>query len=180
MNQEKIGKFIAEKRKENNLTQERLAEQLNISKNAVSKWERGLNLPDVSIIQDLCKILNITLNELFIGENILDEKYKEVADKNLLNVLENSSFTLKEKIDFYKKKWKKEHISKMIICFISLIVLIIVLKYQNVEGYIIGVIAGMLSTLFYVVLYNQMMIYVENNAYRKINVVNNYIYGFDG
>ena len=173
MNQEKIGKFIAEKRKENNLTQERLAEQLNISKNAVSKWERGLNLPDVSIIQDLCKILNITLNELFIGENILDEKYKEVADKNLLNVLENRSFTLKEKIDFYKKKWKKEHISKMIICFISLIVLIIVLKYQNVEGYIIGVIAGMLSTLFYVVLYNQMMIW--NRCFTNISYLKIYI-----
>lgn len=53
MNQEKIGKFIAEKRKENKLTQEQLAEQLNISKNAVSKWERGINLPDVSIMQEL-------------------------------------------------------------------------------------------------------------------------------
>lgn len=168
MNQEKIGKFIAEKRKENNLTQEQLAEQLNISKNAVSKWERGLNLPDVSIMQDLCKILNITLNELFIGEKILDEKYKEIADKNLLNALENSSFTLKEKINFYKKKWKREHISKMILCFISWLVLIIALKFQNVEGYIIGTIAGMLFPFFYVVLYNQMMIYVENNVYKKI------------
>ena len=55
MNQEKIGKFIAEKRKEKKLTQEQLAEKLSISKNAVSKWERGLNLPDVSIMQDLCK-----------------------------------------------------------------------------------------------------------------------------
>ena len=168
MNQEKIGKFIAEKRKENKLTQEQLAEQLNISKNAVSKWERGLNLPDVSIMQDLCKILNITLNELFIGEKILDDKYKEVADKNLLNVLENSSFTLKEKIDFYKKKWKKEHISKFIMCFIIFIILGIVLKFQNVEGYIIGAIAGILTTLFYIVLYNQMMIYVEDRVYKKI------------
>ena len=164
MNQEKIGKFITEKRKENKLTQEQLAEQLNISKNAVSKWERGLNLPDVSIMQDLCKILNITLNELFIGEKILDDKYKEVADKNLLNVLENSSFTLKEKIDFYKKKWKKEHISKFIMCFIIFIILGIVLKFQNVEGYIIGAIEGMLSLLFYIFLYNQMMIYVEDNT----------------
>ena len=167
MNQEKIGKFITEKRKENKLTQEQLAEQLNISKNAVSKWERGLNLPDVSIMQDLCKILNITLNELFIGEKILDDKYKEVADKNLLSVLENSSFTLKEKIDFYKKKWKKEHISKFIMCFIIFIILGIVLKFQNVEGYIIGAIEGMLSLLFYIFLYNQMMIYVENNVYKK-------------
>ena len=156
---------MPKKRKENKLTQEQLAEQLNISKNAVSKWERGINLPDVSIMQDLCKILNITLNELFIGEKILDEKlkkvitakekYKEVADSNLLNALENSLFTLKEKIAFYKRKWKKEHISKIILCFVSLIVLIIALKFQNVEGYIIGTIAGMLSILFYIVLYNQ-------------------------
>ena len=142
MNQEKIGKFIANCRKDKKLTQEQLAEKLNISKNAVSKWERGLNLPDVSIMQELCKILGITLNELFIGENIIEEKYKEVADNNLLNALENSSFTLKEKIDFYKKKWKKEHISKMILCLISWLILIVAL--------------------------NQMMIYVENNAYKKI------------
>jgi transcriptional regulator with XRE-family HTH domain len=168
MNQEKIGKFIASCRKDKKLTQEQLAEKLNISKNAISKWERGLNLPDVSIMQALCKILGITLNELFIGENIIDEKYKEVADNNLINALENSSFTLKEKIDFYKKKWKKEHISKMVLCFISWIVLIIVLKIQNFEIHIIGTIAGTLSVLFYLVLYNQMMIYVENNAYKKI------------
>lgn len=66
-------------------------------------------MPDVSIMQDLCKILNITLNELFIGEKIEDDNYKEVADDNLLNALENSSFTLKDKIVFYKKKWKKTY-----------------------------------------------------------------------
>ena len=168
MDQIKIGKSISEKRKEINLTQEQLAEKLNISKNAVSKWERGLNLPDVSIMQDLCKILNITLNELFIGENIKEESYKEIADNNLLSALENSSFTLKEKIDFYKKKWKKEHIFKIILSFITWVVLMLALKFQNVEFYIIGTIAGMLAVLFYIVLYNQMMIYVENNAYRKI------------
>lgn len=168
MDKVKIGQFIANCRKDKKLTQEQLAEKLNISKNAVSKWERGLNLPDVSIMQDLCKILNITLNELFIGEKILDEQYKEVADNNLLNALENSSFSLKEKIEFYKKKWRKDHISKIILCCISWIVLIIALKFQNVEGYIIGTIAGMLAMLFYIILYNQMMIYVENNAYKKI------------
>ena len=168
MDKIKIGQFIANCRKDKKLTQEQLAEKLNISKNAVSKWERGLNLPDVSIMQELCKILKITLNELFIGEKILDEQYKEVADNNLLDALENSSFTLKEKISFYKKKWKKDHISKIVLCCISWVVLIIALKFQNIEGYIIGTIAGMLAMLFYIVLYNQMMIYVENNAYKKI------------
>ena len=56
MNQEKIGKFIADNRKKQKLTQEQLAEKLHVSKNAVSKWERGLNLPDVSLMEDLCQI----------------------------------------------------------------------------------------------------------------------------
>lgn len=112
--------------------------------------------------------MGIALNELFAGEKIDDEKYKEVADNNLLNVLENSSFTLEEKINFFKRKWKKEHKSKMVLCLISLIVLMIVLKLQNVEIYLIGTIVGMLSMLYYVILYNQMMIYVEKNAYRRI------------
>lgn len=63
-------------------------------------------MPDVSIMQDLCKILNITLNELFIGEKIEDDNYKEVADDNLLNALENSSFTLKDKIVWSIEKVK--------------------------------------------------------------------------
>ncbi len=167
MDQIKIGKFISENRKKQNLTQEQLAEKLNISKNAVSKWERGLNFPDVSIMQDLCKILDITLNELFIGEKINDKEYKAVADNNLLEVLENSSFTLKEKITFFKKKWKKEHISKFIFCFVIWSVLIIVLKLQDVDFLLIGAVGGMIAVLFYAVLNNQMMSYVENNVYKK-------------
>lgn len=167
MDQIKIGKFISENRKKQNLTQEQLAEKLSISKNAVSKWERGLNLPDVSIMQDLCKILDITLNELFIGEKINDEKYKEIADNNLLEVLESSSFTLKEKIAFYKKKWKKEHIFKFIIGFLTWCALAIALKLQNVDHYVLGAVGGILTTLFYFVFNNQMMIYVENNVYKK-------------
>ena len=167
MNQEKIGNFIKEQRKEQNLTQEQLAEKLNISKNAVSKWERGLNLPDVSIMQDLCKILNISLNELFCGEKIPEENYREAADQNLLDALENSAFTLKDKIKYYKRKWKKEHLSKIILAIVSWLVLIIALILKNVEAYLIGTVAGLLALVFYVILYHQMMIYVENHAYIK-------------
>ena len=110
MNQEKIGKFIAECRKENNLTQEQLAEKLNITAKAISKWETGNGLPDVSIMQELCDVLKITLNELFNGEKIPDENYKKVADENLLCALENSAFTLKDRVRYYRKKWLKEHI----------------------------------------------------------------------
>lgn len=71
----KIGKFISTKRKEKNLTQEELAEKLNITDRAVSKWERGLSLPDADKMLDLCNILDINVNELLIGEdNMKDEK----------------------------------------------------------------------------------------------------------
>ena len=65
MDQIKIGKFISSSRKAKEITQENLAIKLGVSKNAVSKWERGLNLPDPSLMQELCSILDITLNELF-------------------------------------------------------------------------------------------------------------------
>ena len=73
----KIGKFISTKRKEKNLTQEELAEKLLITDRAVSKWERGLSLPDADKMLELCNILDINVNELLIGEdNMKDEKKK--------------------------------------------------------------------------------------------------------
>lgn len=87
MEQERIGKFICECRKNKNMTQEELASLLNITKNAVSKWERGLSLPDVSIMQELCKLLGISLNELFAGEKIKNKNNQEQFEKNILNIL---------------------------------------------------------------------------------------------
>lgn len=86
MNQEKIGKFIAEQRKKQKLTQEQLAEKLSVTDRAVSKWERGLNLPDASLMLELSNILDITVNELLTGEIIKKEKYMEKAEENLLEM----------------------------------------------------------------------------------------------
>lgn len=81
----KIGKFISTKRKEKNLTQEELAEKLLITDRAVSKWERGLSLPDADKMLELCNILDINVNELLIGEeNMKDEKKK--TDELLLEL----------------------------------------------------------------------------------------------
>ena len=70
MDQIKIGKFIAECRKKKNLTQAQLAEKLNITDRAISKWETGNAMPDSNIMLDLCDILGITVNELLCGETI--------------------------------------------------------------------------------------------------------------
>ena len=87
MNQIKIGKFIAECRKKNNLTQMQLAEKLGITDRAVSKWETGKSLPDASIMLDLCKELNITVNDLLSGEVVTMENYQEKTEEMLIEMV---------------------------------------------------------------------------------------------
>ncbi len=87
MDQTKIGKFIAECRKQKNLTQMQLAEKLNITDKAISKWERGLSLPDSSIMLELCGILSITVNDLLSGEVITMDNYNKELEKNLFEVI---------------------------------------------------------------------------------------------
>lgn len=91
MNQEKIGLFIQENRKKKKLTQEELAELLGVSKNAVSKWERGICLMDMSLLEPLSKILDISINEILAGEKINDNSIENVANNNILNTINYSS-----------------------------------------------------------------------------------------
>ncbi len=86
MDQIKIGKFIAERRKLKSLTQAQLAEKLNITDRAVSKWENGRSLPDSAIMLELCEILDITVNDLLCGEVVEMEKYDKEMEKNLLEM----------------------------------------------------------------------------------------------
>ena len=86
MNQIKIGKFIAECRKNNSLTQKQLAEKLNITDRAISKWENGKAMPDSSIMLDLCNELNITVNELLSGERIEMNNYDQKAEENFIKL----------------------------------------------------------------------------------------------
>ena len=87
MDQMKIGKFIAERRKLKNLTQAQLAEKLNITDRAVSKWENGRSLPDSSIMLELCEMLEITVNDLLCGEVVVMEKYNKELENNLLEIV---------------------------------------------------------------------------------------------
>ena len=86
MNQVKIGKFIAECRKKENLTQMQLAEKLNITDRAVSKWETGKTMPDTSIMLELCDILKITVNDLLSGEEISMENKNQKNEELMLDL----------------------------------------------------------------------------------------------
>lgn len=90
MNQSKTGRFIAEMRKAQGLTQRELAEILGVSDKSVSKWECGNGMPDISLMFPICDILKINLNELFSGEKLTDADYKQKAEENMMTLLKET------------------------------------------------------------------------------------------
>lgn len=88
----KIGKYIAQKRKNLGLTQRDIAEQLGMSDKSVSKWERGVCLPDVSVYMELCRIIGISLNEFIAGEDIEQVELQEKSEQNILDVTEDGNY----------------------------------------------------------------------------------------
>ena len=87
MDQIKIGRFIAVRRKRANLTQLQLADRLGITDKAVSKWERGITMPDTSIMLELCDILGISVNDLLCGEVVTMDNYNKELENNLLEMI---------------------------------------------------------------------------------------------
>ena len=111
MDYEKIGKFIAEKRKEKGMTQKELAKQLGISDKAVSKWECGRGMPDNSIMLPLCSLLEIKVNELLMGETLSEIDYNESTEDIIL--------TLMEEKESLKKKNKRNLLSCVMVTLLA-------------------------------------------------------------
>ena len=158
-----IGKFIAELRKEQQLTQEQLGDKLGVTNKTVSRWENGNYLPPADILLAMSQLFAVTVNELLSGKRLSTEEYKEAAETNLTQTLKASSFSLKEKAAFYKKKWIKEHIAIMFfagICIIGVLTTGIILRY----GWLI-VLTGLLIPIAHGWRHNAMMAYVENHVY---------------
>lgn len=164
MDQEKIGKLINTLRKEKKWTQKELADLIGVSDKSVSKWERGVCLPDVSLFKALCETLGITLNEFFAGEKIKEENYKEKADENLLQALENSTFTLKERQKYFKEKWQREHFVELMLTMFVIVFFIIYGWIKDSSITVIFIIIGFVSGI---VENNRMMAYIEKNAFGK-------------
>ena len=93
------------------------------------------------------------------------QDFKKAADENLVTALDHSTFTLKEKQAFFKKKWRREHLSTFIFCAIAWLVLMVILRIRHVEPELCGTVGGMLAILYYAVLNNRMMAYVERQLY---------------
>ena len=129
MNQEKIGSFIAQRRKDKKLTQAKLASYLGISDRTISKWERGKGLPDPMYMLELCQILDISVNELLTGEFIEERNYQQKAEDNLL-MMANQEVKQTKKMFFYENVIGIGSTSIFLIIGVS-----IALKIETEEGY---------------------------------------------
>ena len=97
MNQEKIGKFILECRKDKKLTQSELAEKLGVTDKSISNWENGRNMPDLSSFKPLCDILDISINDLISGEKVSKDKYQDKFEENLISTIDYTTKKIIEK-----------------------------------------------------------------------------------
>lgn len=97
INQIKIGQFIAESRKNRNLTQKQLAEEIGVTDKTISKWETGNRLPDAALLMDLCSVLQVDVNELLRGERVSPENYRQDAKDNLVDLVGEINVIKQEK-----------------------------------------------------------------------------------
>lgn len=139
MNQEKIGKFIAEVRKEKNMTQQELADKLGVTDRAISHWENGRRLPDYSLLNNLCDILSISINELFSGGRISKEDYKKKADENMINIV--------NKLDQVNKNFEKKMIILLIVTTLLTMLILFMLPLKTFKDILIFIMVIFLAVI---------------------------------
>lgn len=120
MNQDKIGKFIAKKRKEKYLTQIQFAEKLGVSDRSVSNWENGKNMPDMSLFPIISKELNITINDLMSGEIVEKKEYQQKFEENIIYTID--------------KKVKKENRLLKSILLTLFIIFFVLVMFVSIES----------------------------------------------
>lgn len=165
----KIGKFLAALRHEKNLTQEQLGEKLGVTNKTVSRWENGNYMPPVEMLKLISELYEVSINEILSGQRLSAEEYREKAEENIQTAL-SGTFSLNERMSFFKDKWKKEHRGSLIIWGIVLGAFgfgCIALKvFAGVDLALYGVIAAALgAAAVNIVRYNKMMSYVEEKSF---------------
>ena len=166
----KMGSFLAELRKEHNLTQAELGEKLGVTNKTISRWETGNYMPPVEMLEELSNMYGMTINELLSGKKLSTEEYKEMAETNIKETLKASTFELKEKQDCYMIA---------VLFFVSLVdvvfqTVMVFVGICIIGGFVAGAImrnslVGYVAILMLVLAHgwrnNAMMTYVERYAF---------------
>ena len=158
-----IGKFIARLRKEQDMTQEQLGERLGVTNKTVSRWETGTYLPPAEALLALSELFHVSVNELLSGKRLADAEYRQAAEKNLAEAVRASSFSLSERVTFFKRKWLTEHVG--ILTVLGLCVLGLTLTGIITKKPLLSAAGVLLLVVCHAWRNNTMMAYVERKAY---------------
>lgn len=161
----KTGAFLASLRREKGLTQAQLGERLGVTNKTVSRWETGTYMPPVELLQEMSLLYGVTINELLSGERLSDEGYREKAEENLTQALRGGDFTLKDRIAFFKRKWRREHIALFFACGAVWCAAVYALRRLMADESLIIFAAFAVALLFYMLLNNRMLSYVEGHVF---------------
>lgn len=162
MDTKKTGQFLAQLRRERSLTQEQLGERLGVTNKTVSRWENGNYLPPVEMLQALSEYYDVSINEILSGGRLSEQDYRERAEENIKTALESSAFSLQERIDFFRRKWKREHIGLFIFGILVAASFYIAGAVLKNDLHLLGF---LWCTGFLIVENNRMMAYVEEHAF---------------
>lgn len=163
MDMVKIGKFLAQLRREKELTQEQLGEQLGVTNKTISRWENGNYLPPVEMLQLMSGIYDVSINEILSGERLTPDNYREKAEENIAAAISESSFPVKERVEYYRKKWTSDHLAGTVTGYVLFAAALAAgVIFRNTWLMATGA-AGLFG--WHILRYNQMMAYIERNAY---------------
>lgn len=163
MDLQKIGGFLAQLRKERGLTQEQLGERLGVTNKTVSRWETGAYLPPAEMLIDLSALYGLTINELLAGQRLTEQAYKQAAEETIQAVLRESGFGLEDRIDYFKKKWSREHRAFSIFLFSA--AALAVAAGILLRSPLLSALAPILAVAAHGIRRNAMMTYVEDHAF---------------
>lgn len=164
MDQIKIGRFLAELRRGENLTQEALAEKIGVTNKTISRWENGNYMPDIEMFQMLGQIFGVSVNELLAGQRIPEEKaFRMQAEKNIVAAMKESVFSQEEQRAYWKRKWRRDH-RVLLIGLAAIVVGFACVPWLIHRPWLAGL-APLLGTVAYGYQNNRMMDYVEHRVY---------------
>ena len=153
MNQEKIGKFIAELRKEQNMTQEQLAEKMGVTNKSISRWENGKTMPDLSIITILAKELNVEISELLNGRRMTKEELEKLRD-TINNIIEYSNKERQDKSTKLNNYFRVGLICILIVILDKQFNLLSYIFKNNIPDFINGVLCALGLLFEFIGFYN--------------------------
>ena len=163
MNTTKTGKFIAELRRERGLNQTEFGDIVGATNKTVSRWETGVYMPPIDVLEIISREFDVSLNELVAGERLVQENFREKAEENLRLALGSSAFTLEERRKYFSSRWERLHAWGLAILVIAVAALVIPGYFRHsslliIAGAALGFVGGLVR-------YNLKMAYVERKAF---------------